>query len=297
MCEDGVAALIGGFDLRKHRAEDWEPICDGFGEPKCRRRDAASKRVFEPCPECGRPVAIVKRLLDTNAYELPDAAIYQRLRWDHPCIALGEVRFEAVPGRTAHTDPCTAPETSMRSRWQGMLWHTYQVAFIDVRVDGLGQFCPTECWQSGARLADLSAIRMYLAGVLEEQKEMNRAAVGGSSWLGEEVVRSALGRELQTRYGFAEETRKREVGFWCAFLPDGRYERTGGDSLGLEVKVTDNWRQPLNQSLKNLLHRNGTLGVRLVHGEDRRDEGTRALVSEGENRLEITGRAAFLYVR
>lgn len=72
MCKEGIAALAEDGksvnELLRGR-ESWEPVHDGFGPVKVRRRDAVAR--VSPhrwrCPKCGREHVVVSRHLSNGS--------------------------------------------------------------------------------------------------------------------------------------------------------------------------------------------------------------------------------------
>jgi len=290
MCREGVRAFVrklqdeGVSDLEQR---DWCTVADGFGDGK-----GPPDLLIERCPLCNEPFPVVKRVLESVAYNFPDVAAYQRLRLDAPCLALGYVTSKT----TQKWNPDNYP--SLRERWQGLLWHVYDVAFVDVHNGVVGEFCPVENWGVGTTPVELADIVADLRELLRQARREGRIPVGTSSESTEcaisQVVVPVLCDEYE--YEFAG-MHNQEASFWCGFRVDLLYRRRrDGSTLAIEVKVNEDWGHPINQPLKNLLHRNAVLGIRVPSEKDHLDRQTRALATKAESMLEATGRAAFIYV-
>ncbi len=295
MCREGVRAFVQELrteDLSRFAKGRGCPIVQGFGVRK-KAGKAACELFEETCSECGERFRVVTRVLDSEAYNLPDAAVYQRLCFDSPGVALGWVKSDAE-------DP---PNRDIRQRWQGLLWHVYDVAFVDVHDGVVGEFCPEEDWGVGDPLGELQEVVVETEEVLSAARVDGRIPVrterhpDGDSTATEEALRPILTRVLGG-YGYRfAGTHNRAIGFWCGFDLDLLYDRQKDQStIAIEVKVTEDWEHPINQPLKNLLHRNAVLGIRVPSEKDRLDRQTRGLATKAESMLEDTGRAGFICV-
>jgi len=294
MCREDVRAFVEELrteDLSRFAKGCGRAIVDGFGIRK-QRGNAACELFEETCSEGGERFPVVTRLLESTGYNLPDAAVYQRLCFDSPAVALGWV----VPGKTTVRYP---PDKVMRQRWQGLMWHVYDVAFVDV-VDGkVKEFCPEEDWGIGEPPPELSDIVLHLQEPLKQARREGRVPIGHSSRDTEPAL-LPIASPVFREYGYEvdkQEIRKVKTGFWCGFKLDLLYRRPKDNStIAIEVKVTEDWEHPINQPLKNLLYRNAVLGIRVPSEKDRLQRQTRILATKAESMLEATGRAAFIYV-
>jgi len=289
MCREGVRAFVsklqdqGTSDLEQG---DWCAVVDGFGHGK-----GSSQLLIETCPVCREPFPIVKRVLQSDAYNLPDVAVYHRLRLGAPCVALGEVTSKT----TASRDPDNHP--SLRAHWQGLMWYVYDVAFVDVVNGKVKEFCPQEDWGIGGPPPELSDIVVHLQEPLKQGRREGRIPVGSKSVPTEPVIEEILTPVL-CKYGYQfAGSQVCGSGFWCGFKLDLLYRRPKDNStIGIEVKVREDWEHPINQPLKNLVHRNAVLGIRVPSEKDPLDRQRRALATKAESMLEATGSAAFVYV-
>jgi len=296
MCREGIRALVTKLQhqgVRDLEERDWRPVVDGFGDG-----EGPAELLIETCPVCNEPLPIVKRVLQSDAYNFPDVAAYQRLRLDAPCFALGYVTSKTTQKWNPENHP------SLRERWQGLMWYVYDVAFVDVQDGAVGAFCPVANWWGDKVL--VGELPNIVAGLQEPLKQARRDGripvctqqrPKGDSKATEPVVEEILTPVLCTHgYQFAG-TQTWGIGFWCGFYLDLLYRREKDQSsLGVEVKVGEDWKHPINQPLKNLLSRNAVLNIRVPADEDPLNQEARRLVTEAEGVLEGTGRAAFIYV-
>jgi hypothetical protein len=298
MCRLGVAAFIGGLsgqDVGSLGDRSWRPALDGFGDAS-----GTAALVQDTCKHCGRPFPIVKRTLESCAFNLPDAAIYHGLRLRAPCVALGFV----VPGKTTAS---RRPALQLRRRWQGLMWHIYQVAFLDVEDGAIGEFCPDQAWAVGSQSAqELQRISADIEVCLREARRARTIPAYNSNGIGdsratEALLESILSPLLHQKHGYEFAGMDRgapiiEVFWWGHYL-DLLYRRPGGATLAIEVKVTEDWEHPLGEPLGCLLQHNAVINIRVSSQEDQLDRTTRQLVQEAETMLANTGRASFLCVR
>jgi len=296
MCREGVRGFVKELrsqDLSRFAKGCGRAIVDGFGVRQ-RSGNAACELFFEEtCSEFEKPFPIVTRVLESSGYNLPDAAVYQGLCIDSPGVALGWVKPDGG-------DP---PNRDIRGRWQGLMWHVYDVAFVDVVNGEVKEFCPEEDWGIGEPPPHLANIVADLQEPLQQARRNGCIPVytqkhpNGDSKATEPVIEQILTRVLH-KYGYQfAGSQVSGIGFWCGFDVDLLYQRQEDRSfLAIEVKVNDDWDHPINQALKNLLHRNAVLGIRVPSEKDHLDRQTRALATKAESMLEATGRAAFIYV-
>ena len=240
---------------------------------------------------------MVTRLLESTGYNLPDAAVYQRLCFDSPGVALGWVKPNAD----------NPPNRDIRGRWQGLMWHVYDVAFVDVVNGEVKEFCPEEEWGIGEPPPELSDIVLHLQEPLKQARREGRIPIGHSSRDTEPALLPIVSPVFR-EYGYEvdkQEMQKVKTGFWCGFKLDLLYRRPKDNStIAIEVKVNDDWEHPINQPLKNLLHRNAVLNIRVPPELDKlacKDKKlihspAWGLVKKAQDKLKDTGRAAFVYV-
>ncbi len=303
MCREGVRAFVkklqeeGIGDLEQR---DWCTVADGFGDG-----EGPAELLIERCPLCNEPFPIVKRVLESVAYNFPDVAAYQRLRLDAPCLALGYVTSKT----TQKWNPDNYP--SLRERWQGLLWHVYDVAFVDVRNGRVDEFCPEEDWGVGDPSPQLANIVADLREPLERALRDGCIPVytqqrpEGDSKATEPVIEEILTPVL-CKYGYRfAGSQVWGIGFWCGFYLDLLYDcEKDQSSIGIEVKVNEDWNHPINQPLKNLLCRNAVLNIRVPPELDKLECKDKklvyspawGLVKKAQDKLKDAGRAAFVYV-
>lgn len=270
----------------------WRPAFDGFGEGAGPVAIAEAK-----CPLCDRSLPIIRRTLESGAYNLPDAAVYRRLLSGSYCIALGD----AIPNKTT---PSRRPGPTVRSRWQGMLWHVYQVAFLDVVGNEIGPFEPADEWAIGRPPDQLEMITDRLRSELRAARSGGNIPAykpngDGDSRETERRLQPILTRVLESwSYRFVASDRQTGIipAFWWGHYVDLLYKRGDGDTLSVEVKVKEDWEHPVNEPLGALLRDNAVLNIRVGTQGDNRSPETRRLVAEAESRLSPTGRAVFLHI-
>src|SRR3989442_521085 len=102
---EGIGALPGGV---------WESVADGFRPRSSRAGEPAL--LEHPCPRCQGKLAVVRRSLISEAYNLPDAAVYQRLKRGTPCVAMA-----LVDPRPKRTTMIRRPGGRVREAWQSMM--------------------------------------------------------------------------------------------------------------------------------------------------------------------------------
>jgi hypothetical protein len=293
MCETGINVLIELFKDAKvgsYKTSSWVAVADGFGE-----HAGAPRFMEEDCPTCGQPVALVKRTLESVAYNLPDAAVYQRLKSKNSCIALGLV----IPGKTTMK---WQPEQEVRRRYQGMLWSVYQVAFVDVVDDVPQPFEPLRDWGHGEVLQDLGPLATELTAALKIAMREKMIPVYKSTGKGDSrgteqrmwPIVSPILRERGYEFTAGDMQTAGIHSCWWSHHPDAVYMSSSGNTLGIEVKVTEDWDHPVNQPLADLLNHNAVLNVRVGKEDDRRSFENRRLSAEAETLLSATGRAAFI---
>jgi len=296
MCETGVREFVeslSGQRMSDVGETEWGAVRDGFGKrPSCGKN--APKLVERTCPRCNGPFPIVRRVLESSAYNLPDAAVYQRLRLDSPGIALGLV----VPGET--TDPEKYPPApDVRERWQGLMWAVYQVAFVDVRDGVVGEFCPADDWPVGQAPGELAGIVADTKDALNVARAGKQIPVGNSSKETEKALKPILSSVLSKYCYELVESPGWIPHFWYGpgRRPDIVYCRRGEGTLAIEAKVTEDWDHPICEPLGCLLGHNAVINIRMPSGHDKLDcDETRRLVERAEGKLEATGRAKFMCI-
>lgn len=305
MCKEGVRQLAE--DLHKRGlgvlpAEGWRPVVDGFTQnpPRKRKEKEKGSELLErvPCPCCPDPVFAVKRVLDSQHYNLPDTAIYWGLKLDRPCLALGLVQ-RGENGKTKGR----RPTNEIRERWQGLLWETFQVAFVDVEGDDVGEFCPTSRWRIGRSPVDFESLVSLCETRLVQARGDGEIPVyvndKGSSPDTEPEIARILSPVLK-RHGYPFLTpHKRFRGFWWGREVDLLFHDGDAKSLGIEVKVDEDQHLPLGQPLAVLLAFNGVINIRVrgANGTNSAVDESQARAHDAEKRLsKITRRAAFLHI-
>jgi hypothetical protein len=295
VCKRGVRQFAGGLqgkEIDTLPSEQWISHIECFGAHL-----SAGRLMHKPCPICSKPFPIIERPLQSENYNLPDAAVYQRLFSDSPCIALGTVTEKTTLGRK--------PTQSIRSRWQGMIWSIYQVIFLDVVNGIIGEFEPTTDWGLGqppdrfdpmVTEIELASRNAYEHGTLPGRK-LNGA---GDSRATEELL-ERISSSILEKYGYSFVARDRRTGiipaFWWGHWVDILYrKRETGDSLSIEVKVTEDWNHPINEPLAGLLRDSAVINVRVGNQGNRRSSAVQDLVSRAVGLLEETGRVRFLHV-
>jgi len=302
MCEQGVLQLarnLSGSSFAPLAKKDWLETGNGFTSG-----GYAVGLLFETCPACGEQVRILKRPFASGAYNLPDTAIYHRLRFGQPCIALGIVDEEKT---TLGQDP-DAKDPEIRPRWQGLLWHVYQVAFLDVGLDKkIGAFKPRKEWWVGPRPDNLPELADEFRSMLIEARDARKIEIpkpgprGYSTPTAGEIERTLTPRLREPRYGYQLVGTEQWIDvFWWGRKIDILYRRRDDPkmALGIEVKVKEDWRLPLGQPLGTLPAHSAVVNIRVPLKEDRgpRDLEVRRCILRAEAILEGTGRAAFLSV-
>ncbi len=306
MCREGVNAFVQNLqahDFREWASQHhWASIRDGFGT----RKQEPTVLCTATCGICNKSFPIVKRVLESSAYNLPDAVVYQRLRLSSPGVALGQV----VKGRTTSPDKY-APSEHVRQRWQGLMWSVYQVAFVDVCGDAVGPFYPTENWGIGAPPTNLDEIAADARAALHLARHAGSIPVGTDSRATEDQVGDVLAPIMFDRYGYKAlkswnqkknkyvYVRKSVPAFWwgTGHQLDLLYQNEGEQSsIAIEVKVTEDWDHPICEPLGDLIGHNAVLNIRVPTQEDQLDKATRQLVTKAETMLEATGRAKFMCI-
>ncbi len=287
MCQEGVrqfAEQLQDQDIRGLLSDTPAYVRGGFGPGK-----GQVELFIGCCPTCRRQFPILKRDLVSEAYNLPDAAIYQRLRFQAPCLALGCVTEKTTSSR----DPARHP--GLRQRWQGLLWHVFEVAFVDVREDIVGEFSPNHQWAAGQVIPELSDIADQASEALV------RAGGGGNiprcSSPKTEIAIDEVLSPIMNSFGYHASCSSTMVhAFWWGHRLDLLYEKRDSGTISFEVKVDEDWDHPLGEPLANLLGHNAVINVRVAPNGDRLDPNTREYVCRGEELVQRTGRAEFIYI-
>ncbi len=297
MCEEGVRALLKEM-ADKGAGHPWkssqEKTGDGF---VAEGKGTAIERERLSCPFCRDYIPLLSRVLRSDAYNLPDSAIYHALRYGLPCIALGRVEPPTTNVKTRPTD-------QIRRRWQGMLWHTFRVAFTDLEGDQVGSYAPVENWGIGSPAVDLKELCAAAEPVLREAKK--RGAIPklkagrreGDSVATEPEIERLL-TPVFGRFGYkCQDSGHTMFGFWWRRNTDILYRHEDGSTLAVEVKADEvnDWKLPLGQPLGNLLAHSAVINIRVPHKPDPRPEDIKRFVEVAEGMLADTGRAGFLYV-
>ena len=303
MCQDGIPAILqrlDGLDTCQIR-DQGRPILDGFGEPG-EKGSTLPRLSGARCSACGGRVPIVLRSLSSEGFNLPDAAVYQRLRYDSPVIAVGCVADEDCVARRCVTKSATTvrrwePSESVRSRWQGMLWHVYQVAFVDHAHGRIGDFAPAATWGRGDPPGQLPVLAAAIDQVLTEARQRSTIAVRRSSRDTEDTIEVLL-TPVMAAHGYRLRGRHLTVmGFWQGPQPDFTWQHVTGHTVSFEAKVTEDWEHPVCQPLANLLEHNAMVNIRVPAEPDQLTRMTRSIVDRAEQMLVATSRAAFLTIR
>ncbi len=292
MCQQGVKAFVqklSGQDIGNLEHRRWEGVRDGFGP----RDSSVVELSVEICPRCNKSFPIVRRVLESCAYNLPDVAVYQRFRFRSPGVALGLV----VKGRTTNPDKYR-PGKAMRGRWQGLMWSVYQVAFLDVVEGVVGEFCPAKDWAIGDPPANLDQIAQDARHALCVARRQRSIPVGTDSTATEDEVGDVLAPVFD-KCGYKALKKKSLPAFWWG--PGHQLDLVYGDEteqsrIAIEVKVTEDWDHPICEPLGDLMGHNAVLNIRVPPDQDELDKETRELVTKAESMLEATGRARFIYV-
>jgi len=299
-CRRGVLDLVRQLtekevkDVQKCLAEDWETLSDGFTPDESSSSEASQLRL-EPCPRCGRALPVVKRVLVSEAWFLPESAVCRRLRQGAPRVALGLV----VPGRTTMGK---RPSESIRSRLQGVMWHVYDVALVDVEEGRLGALVPRSDWAVGEPVEGFAERVEAMAAALREARRLGQIPRATSTET-EKAVHQALLPVLSDFEGgprLPGEPKTYDA-FWSGRKWDLLYrERGARRRMGIEVKTQEDWEHPLGHPVCYLGAFDCMVTVRVPPGGDspvrKHGQKPREHVTRAEHMLAATGRAAFIYV-
>lgn len=304
MCHEDVRAFVEDLrteDLSRFAKGCGRAITDGFGVRK-RSGNAASELFEEICDEGGKRFPVVTRLLESTGYNLPDAAVYQRLCFDSPGVALGWVKPNAG-------DP---PNRDIRGRWQGLMWHVYDVAFVDVVNGKVKEFCPEEDWGIGEPPPQLANIVADLQEPLEQARRDGCIPVytqkhpNGDSKATEPLVQEILTCVLR-EYGYQfAGSHTRVPAFWwgTGHQLDLLYRSPSQGTIAIEVKVNEDWDHPICEPLGDLMGHNGVINIRVPPELDKLECKDKklihspawGLVKKAQRKLKDTDRAGFVYV-
>lgn len=289
MCQQGVLAAIERIQaegLSGISGLAWAKVADGFGRRGFGRYNPELASLH--CPICHEALPLIRRALISESFNLPDAAVYQRLVAARPAIALGHV--------TEKTTSSRRPTESVRGKWQSLLWDVYHVAFVDVEGEHLGALSVGKPWAKGAIPPTLQPIVADCGAALASAR-----AEGGIPLQSSNTTRDALPAilaEPMARHGFVYAGKEAPVPmFWWQHAADLAYQnRSSGLSLAIEVKVDEDREHPINQPLADLLSHNAVLNLRIpARGAGLEHDAARH-AKQAEKLLEATGRVAFLVI-
>jgi len=291
MCEQGVCQLAErAADLLRRPDHEWVPVHDGFGTAPSRAQNAPRKLLAE-CPAgCGNKIPVLRRVLISCEYNLPDAAIYQAISHEGPCLAIGEVVADktnvgAGPGQWR--------------KWQGLLWDLYRVAFVCVGPEAAADFQPEtvpSCDRCASVLNDVvNAIQPELDKARSEGR-IPAAAPQHKERATQPEIMPILSRALG-RHGYDKTDQTTlDAPYWPHRGPDIPYRRPDGHAIAVELKVDSDWDHPLNQEVADLLEYHAVLHVRVPPGSRHSASDAEAEIRKAQRKLEDAGRGRFMCI-